>query len=114
MSLFMSELLRGTLDMLVLRTLTLGPMHGWGLAQRIQELSGDFFEVNQGSLYPALQRLKRKGWVTVAWRTTENSRRAAYYRITRAGMRQLAREEAKWQESAAAVDRVLTLALAGG
>lgn len=112
MSLLLSDLLRGTLDMLTLKALTVGPIHGWGLSQRIQQLSGDVLDVNQGSLYPALQRLKRKGWVTAAWRRTEHNRRAVYYTITRAGAKQLAREEAQWRASAAAVDRVLTLALA--
>lgn len=107
-----SELLRGTLDMLVLKALTLGPMHGWGLAQRIEHLSSDVFAVNQGSLYPTLQRLKRRGWARSAWRETENNRRAAYYTITRSGRRQLERQEAWWRESSAAVNRVLTLALA--
>lgn len=114
MSISQSELLRDTLDMLVLKTLTLGPQHGWGLSQRIQQLSGDEFEVNQGSLYPALQRLKRKGWVAARRGTTENNRRATYYRITGAGLKQLEKEEVQWQESKAAVDRILRLALAGG
>lgn len=109
-----SELLRDTLDMLILRTLTLEPEHGWGLSQRIRQLSGDVFEVDQGSLYPALQRLKRKGWIRSKWGTTENNRRAVYYRISAAGRRQLDAEEARWRESSAAVDRVLRLALAGG
>ena len=107
-----SDLLRDTLDMLVLKTLTLGPQHGWGLSLQLRFLSDDVFEVDQGSLYPALQRLKRKGWITSKWGTTENKRRAVYYRITRAGRRQLEREEAQWQRSKAAVDRVLRLALA--
>ncbi len=110
MSLLESELLRGTLDMLILKVLTVGSIHGWGLSQRIQRLSSDVFAVNQGSLYPALQRLKRKGWVKSIWRTTENNRRAAYYSITAAGRRQLEREESCWRASSAAVDRVLTLA----
>ena len=114
MSIRRSELLRDTLDMLVLKTLTLGAEHGWGLSQRIQQLSGDVFEVEQGSLYPALQRLKRKGWVTSTWGTTENNRRAVYYSITGAGRKQLGQEEAQWKESSAAVNRVLRLALAGG
>lgn len=109
-----SELLRDTLDMLVLKTLTLGAEHGWGLSQRIQQLSGDVFEVNQGSLYPALQRLKRRGWVTSKWGTTENKRRAVYYKISGAGLKQLAKEEAQWKESAAAVERILRLVLAEG
>ncbi len=114
MTLSRSELLRDTLDMLVLKTLTLAPEHGWGLSQRIAQLSGDVFEVNQGSLYPALQRLKRKGWVKSKWGTTENKRRAVYYTISGAGLKQLEKEEAQWKESAAAVERVLRLVLAGG
>jgi transcriptional regulator len=105
-----SELLRGTLEMLALRALTVGSIHGWGLAQRIERLSSDVFAVNQGSLYPTLQRLKRRGWVRATWRTTENNRRAAYYEITKSGRRQLEREETWWRESSAAVNRVLSLA----
>ncbi len=114
MSISQSELLRDTLDMLVLKTLTLGPQHGWGLSQRIQQLSGDVFDVNQGSLYPALQRLKRKGWVTAKWGTTENNRRATYHSITGAGLKQLEKEEVQWQASKAAVDRILRLVPAEG
>lgn len=114
MTIARSELLRDTLDMLVLKTLTLAPLHGWGLSQRIRQLSGEVFEVDQGSLYPALQRLRRKGWVTSAWGTTENNRRAVYYTITATGRKQLEREEAQWRVSSAAVDRILRLALAGG
>lgn len=109
-----SPLLRDTLDMLVLKTLTLGPEHGWGLSQRIRELSGEVLDVDQGSLYPALQRLKRKGWVTSKWGTTENNRRAVYYTITAAGGKQLRQEEERWKEASAAVERVLRLALAEG
>lgn len=114
MSLIRSDLLRGTLDLLVLKTLTLEPMHGWGIAQRILDLSGDVFDVNQGSMYPALRRLQRKGWVTSEWRTTDNNRRARYYKLTAAGRKQLADEEEQWTLSSAAVDRVLRLALQGG
>jgi transcriptional regulator len=113
-SLIRSDLLRGTLDLLILKTLTLEPMHGWGIAQRILDLSGDVFDVNQGSMYPALRRLQRKGWVTSEWRTTDNNRRARYYKLTAAGMKQLADEEEQWTLSSAAVDRVLRLALQGG
>ena len=82
-----SELLRGTLDMLVLKTLALEPMHGWGVSERIRQISQDVFQVNQGSLYPALQRLKRKGWIRSRWRVTESNRRARYYTLTAAGRR---------------------------
>ncbi len=113
MSLIRSDLLRGTLDLLILKTLTLEPMHGWGIAQRIRHLSKDVFELNQGSLYPALRRLQRKGWVLSDWRITDNNRRARYYTLTKAGWKQLEAEEAHWGQSSAAVDRVLRLALEG-
>lgn len=102
-----TQLLRGTLDMLVLRTLAIEPMHGWGICERIQEMSGEVFEVNQGSLYPSLQRLTSRGWIKSSWRTTENNRRARYYELTAAGREQLGREVEDWERSSAAVDRVL-------
>jgi len=102
-----SDLLQGTLEMLVLRVLAIEPMHGWGIAQRLEQMSGDLFSVNQGSLYPALQRMKRKGWVRSAWRLTDNNRRARYYELTGEGERQLARERAAWERTAAAVNGVL-------
>ena len=105
-----SELLRGTLDMLVLKTLALEPMHGWGVSERIRQISQDVFQVNQGSLYPALQRLKRKGWIRSQWRVTENNRRARYYTLTAAGRRQLEAERRKWERSVAAVNRILRTA----
>lgn len=114
MSIIRSELLRGTLDLLILKTLTLEPMHGWGISQRIHDLSGDVLDVNQGSLYPALGRLRRRGWVTSEWRTTDNNRRARYYTLTAAGRKQLEEEEEQWKASSAAVDRVLRLGLAEG
>ncbi len=113
MSILRSELLRGTLDLLILKTLTLEPMHGWGIAQRIRQLSGDVLDLNQGSLYPALRRLQRKGWVTSAWRLTDSKRRARFYTLTAAGRRQLGQEEDQWKVSSAAVDRVLKLAWIG-
>ena len=103
------ELLQGTLELLVLRALSLEPMHGWGMAQRIQQLSRDVLEVSQGSLYPALVRMKRKGWITSEWRTTEHNRRARYYRLTAAGTRQLARERESWVRASSAVNWVLGL-----
>ena len=102
-----SELLQGTLEMLVLKTLSFEPMHGWGISQRIQQMSRDVFQVNQGSLYPALQRMKSKGWVRSEWRRSENNRRAKYYMLTAAGERELARERGQWQRSSSAVNRVL-------
>jgi len=105
-----SELLQGTLDLLVLRTLQAGPMHGWGISQRIQAVSDSVLVVNQGSLYPALYRLEEEGWIAAEWGASENNRRAKFYRLTRAGERQLAREQQNWQRLAAAVFRVLETA----
>ena len=102
-----SEILQGTLELLVLKTLSLEPMHGWGIAQRIQQLSRDTFQVNQGSLYPALQRMKSKGWIASEWRTTENNRRARYYQLTTAGRKQLAAERSDWDRSSSAVNWIL-------
>ena len=102
-----SDVLRGTLDLLVLKTLTLEPMHGWGISQRIQQMSREVFQVNQGSLYPALQRMKTRGAITSEWRVTENNRRAKYYLLTPAGESELARELAQWQRSSSAVNWVL-------
>jgi len=114
MALLPSDLLRGTLDLLALKALSVGPIHGWGLAQRIGRLSRDALAVNQGSLYPALQGLKRRGWVRARWQSSENNRRAVYYEITGAGLKQLEREEARWHEAARAVNSVLRLANAEG
>ena len=105
-----SELLKGTLDMLVLKTLAMEPMHGWGVSERIRQISADVFQVNQGSLYPALQRLKRKGWIRSQWRVTENNRRARYYTLTAAGRRQLEAERREWERSVSAVNRILRTA----
>lgn len=101
------ELLQGTLEMLVLRTLSVEPMHGWGIAQRIARMSSQVFDVNQGSIYPALQRMKVKGWVRSEWRLTENRRKARYYELTRAGEEQLARERSDWERASAAVNGIL-------
>jgi PadR family transcriptional regulator, regulatory protein PadR len=102
-----SELLQGTLELLILKILTLEPMHGWGISQRIQHMSRDIFQVNQGSLYPALQRMKSKGWIESEWRRTENNRRARYYLLTAAGQGELARERQQWERSSAAVNWIL-------
>ncbi len=102
-----SDLLQGTLDVLVLKTLSSGPMHGWGISQRIQQVSEDVLAVNQGSLYPALHRLEEKGWIHAEWGNSENNRRARFYSLTRAGRRQLAEETESWERFAAAVARVL-------
>ena len=109
-----TDLLQGTLDLLVLRVLSLEPMHGWGIGERIQEMSDDVFDVNQGSLYPALQRMRRKGWIRADWRRTENNRRARYYALTAAGERQLAHEVEGWRRASGAVERILREAPAGG
>jgi transcriptional regulator len=109
-----SDLLQGTLDLLVLRVLSLEPMHGWGIGERIQEMSGEVFHVNQGSLYPALQRMRRRGWIRAEWRRTENNRRARYYALTRLGERQLAHETEGWRRASGAVERVLGEAPARG
>jgi transcriptional regulator len=103
-----SELIQGTLEMLVLRTLALEPMHGWGIAHRITRMSRDTFLVTQGSLYPALVRMKRNGLVKSSWRITENSRRARYYELTAAGHRQLDTERAAWARISAAVESVMS------
>ena len=102
-----NELLQGTLDLLVLKTLALGPEHGWGISQRIRQISRDVFQVNQGSLYPALHRLEERGWVSAEWGVSEANRQAKYYKLTRAGERQLARETENWAEMAAGVARIL-------
>ena len=102
-----ADLLQGTLDMLVLKALSLEPMHGWGISQRIQQISRDVLQINQGSLYPALHRLERQGWITAEWAVSELGRRAKYYRLTSLGRKQLAEERATWQRFTLAVERVL-------
>lgn len=106
-------LMQGTLDMLILKTVSLEPMHGWGISMRLREVSRDVFAVNQGSLYPALQRLLTRGWVRASWRTTDNNRRARYYEITSAGEAQLVAQVADWRRSSRAVERVLRFAFTG-
>jgi PadR family transcriptional regulator, regulatory protein PadR len=105
-----SDLLQGTLDLLILRTLSPGPMHGWGISQRIQSVSDSVLVVNQGSLYPALYRLEEEGWIASEWGASENNRKARFYRLTRSGERQLAREQKNWQRLSSAVFRVLETA----
>ncbi len=107
-----TELLQGTLELLVLKALSLEPMHGWGIGHRIGQMSDDVFFVAQGSLYPALQRMLRKGSIRAEWRVTENNRRARYYLITPAGRRQLDAEIASWQRVSAAVNEILAFRLA--
>ena len=102
-----ADVLRGSLDLLVLKTLSLAPMHGWGISQRVQQLSSGVLEVNQGSLYPALQRLEKDGLITSEWGTTDNNRRARYYRLTAAGRRALGQELESWRRFAAGLETVL-------
>jgi len=101
------ELLQGTLDLLILKTLTLGKLHGWGISKRIQQLSRDALEVNQGSLYPALYRLEERGWIEAEWGTSTEGRRIKLYSLTAAGRRQVAAEEREWTLFVAAVNHVL-------
>jgi transcriptional regulator len=101
------DLLQGTLDLLILKTLSAGSMHGWGVAQRILATSQNLLQVQQGSLYPALHRLEEKGWIAAEWGTSENNRRARFYRLTADGRRQLARETESWRRFAGAVQFVL-------
>ncbi len=105
-----TDLLQGTLDVLILKTLFAEPMHGWGISQRIQQVSGDVLQVNQGSLYPALYRLESRGWIRSTWGSSENNRRAKFYELTRAGRKQLVEETQSWERFAAAVGRVLETA----
>ena len=105
-----SDVLRGTLDLLVLKTLTLEPMHGWGISARIQQFSCGILDVNQGSLYPALQRLEQRGWIESDWRVTENNRRAKYYKLTAAGRRAVGAETASWRRYVDAVEMILDIA----
>jgi transcriptional regulator len=102
------QVLQGTLDLLILKTLSLTPMHGWGLTQRIEQLSQEALQVGQGSIYPALVRLEHRGWISTEWRTTENNRRAKYYALTAAGRRALGQELASWQRFVSAVSLVLS------
>lgn len=104
------DLLPGTLDLLILRTLQTEPRHGWAISERIQELSDDVLQINQGSLYPALHRLEHQGWIDAEWRTSELGRRAKYYRLTSSGRRQLALEAGAWERMSAAIGRVMKLA----
>ena len=102
-----TDALRGSLDLLILKTLSLAPMHGWGISQRVQQISKGVLEVNQGSLYPALQRLEKAGLVTSDWDTTDNNRRARYYRLTASGRRELGVELESWRRFAAGLEAVL-------
>jgi transcriptional regulator len=103
-----AEVLQGTLDLLVLKTLeTIGPMHGFGIAQRIRQISDEILSLNQGTLYPALLRLEQYGWISSQWGASENNRKAKFYSLTRAGRKQLTREEAGWEQISTVINRVL-------
>jgi transcriptional regulator len=102
-----ADLLQGTLDLLILETLALGPHHGWGVSQRIQQISRETLQVNQGSLYPALHRLEHRGWIKADWGTSENNRRAKFYELTRKGRAQLRAERDQWKRFSQAVEWIL-------
>ena len=102
-----SDLLQGTLDLLILKTLDLQAMHGWGIAQRIQQISEFVLQVNQGSLYPALHRLEEQRWISAKWGASENNRQAKYYELTKLGRKQLTQETANWERLSSAVARIL-------
>ncbi len=104
------DLPQGTLDLLILRTLVLGPKHGWAISERIHQVSSNVLQVKQGSLYPALHRLERRGWIKADWGSSDNNRRAKYYGLTRSGRKQLETEESEWKKLAAAVAEVLDTA----
>jgi len=108
-----ADVLQGTLDLLILKAVSLEPMHGWGISQRIQQMSSGVLEVNQGSLYPALHRVVKRGWLEASWGTSENNRRARYYRLTAEGRKQLDAEMEEWNRTSAAVNRVLRYAYLG-
>ncbi len=101
------DLLQGTLDLLILKTLAMEPMHGWGIAQRIQQISDEVLQVGQGSLYPALHRLEQRGWIGSEWSVSDNNRRAKFYSLTKAGARQLQKELGEWERLSAAIALVL-------
>ncbi|HKS97162.1 MAG TPA: PadR family transcriptional regulator [Terriglobia bacterium] len=102
-----TDLVQGTLDLLILKTIALEPMHGWGIAQRIRQVSNEVLQVNQGALYPALHRLEQSGWIRAKWRESDNNRRAKYYSLTAAGRKYLELEQANWQRLSSAIGLVL-------
>src|ERR1700738_4812226 len=104
------DLPQGTLDLLILKTLALQPQHGWAISERIQEISSDVLQVQQGSLYPALHRLERRGWIKARWGVSENNRRAKYYALTRSGRKQLEADAGAWRKLSVAVAQVLDMA----
>ena len=105
-----TDLVQGTLDLLILKTLALEPQHGWAIAQRIKQLSKDVLQVQQGSLYPALHRLEQQAWISAEWGESDNNRRAKYYSLTRAGRRQLERESASWERLSTAISTIVRMA----
>jgi PadR family transcriptional regulator, regulatory protein PadR len=102
-----TDLVQGTLDLLILNVIATGPMHGWAIAQRIKQISDDVLQVGQGSLYPALHKLEQQGWIEAEWGESENNRRAKYYSLTRAGRRAMAQETAQWERLSAAISLVV-------
>ena len=102
-----TDLVQGTLDLLILKTVELQPMHGWGIASRIRQISNQVLQVNQGALYPALHRLEQQGWIRAKWGESENNRRAKYYSLTRAGVKYLRQQQAQWNRLSVAIDAVL-------
>jgi transcriptional regulator len=104
-----TDLVQGTLDLLILKILALEPLHGWAISRRLKSISGDVLQVTEGSLYPALHKLEQEGWITAEWKQTENNRRAKFYSLTRLGKKQLASEAASWQRLSDAISRVVRL-----
>jgi transcriptional regulator len=104
-----SDLVQGTLDLLILKIVALEPLHGWAISQRLKQVSGDVLQVSDGSLYPALHKLEQEGWITATWKPTENNRRAKFYELTRAGRKELERETANWQRLSTAITGVVKL-----
>ena len=104
-----ADLVQGTLDLLVLKILTLQPLHGWALSQRLKQVSGDVLQVSDGSLYPALHKLEQQGWIQAEWKPTENNRRAKFYSLTRLGRRHLEKEAANWERISTAISSVMRL-----
>ncbi|MBV9762264.1 MAG: PadR family transcriptional regulator [Acidobacteriaceae bacterium] len=104
------DLPQGTLDLLILKTVSLQPQHGWAISERVQQISSDALQVRQGSLYPALHRLERRGWIKARWDTTDNNRRAKYYELTRAGRKQLDSQAETWRKLTVAVGHILNMA----
>jgi transcriptional regulator len=104
-----SDLVQGTLDLLLLKILALEPLHGWAISQRLKQVSGDVLQVSDGSLYPALHKLEQEGWITAEWKVTENSRRAKFYTLTRLGRKALEKEAANWERLSGAISQVVRL-----